>query len=110
MKLKRPFLIEFIILLATFFFVNPGFSQIRKEKLISFEGAIESVSQDFKFIVVNEVKIFISSTSTQISNDGGNTLMINDLKPKLRVAIEALRNPNGVTARKIVIKTSKRKR
>ena len=110
MKLKRSFFIEFIILLTAFLLINPGFSQMKKQDMISFTGVIENISEDSKFVVVNEVKIFISSSGTRINDEKGNILKISDLKPKLHVGIEALRSPNGIVAKKIVIKTSKRNR
>lgn len=107
-EFKKILGIQCVIFVLAFLLVNPVSSQTKKEENISFYGVIESVSEDLKFIVVNEAKIFISS-STRISDDMGNILKINDLKPKGHVAIEALRNQEKILAKKIVVKTSKGK-
>jgi len=85
---------------------NPGFNQVKKEEVMSFPGVIENVDKDFKFIV-NETRILLS-TATKIVDEKGNAFKINDLKPKLNVAIEVIRNPDGFLAKRIVVKTTKR--
>ena len=99
----RVFLIHFTIFIVIFASFNLGFAQVRIGETILFPGVIESVQKDFKFIVINEVKIFISR-DTKVVDENGNNLKINVLKSRLHVTIEALRNPNGFFAKKIVVR------
>jgi hypothetical protein len=108
MKLEKVFLIIFILVIGTYISVKPGSSQISRDEIVSFPGAIESVGKDFKFIVVNETRIYISS-NTNIGDEKGSVLSVEDLKPRLSVTIEAVRNPEGFFARKIVIRTLRMK-
>lgn len=107
MNLMRVFLIHFTIFIVIFVAFNLGLPQVRIGEAISFPGVIESVQKDYKFIVINEVKIFISR-DTKVVDENGNTLKINVLKSRLHVTIEALRNPNGFFAKKVVIKKLQR--
>lgn len=109
MKVRKRLFAEIIIFLTVAIFMNPAFSQVKKEGKILFSGVIESISEDLKFIVVNEARIFISPSSTKISDEWGNILNINDLRPKLHIIVEALQHPSGVFAKRILIKTSRRK-
>lgn len=108
MGLRKIFLINMFILMFTFMVFNPGFTQVKKEKTVSFPGVIENVDKDFKFIVVNEARILLSAT-TKIVDEKGNAFKISDLKPKVAVTIEAIRNPDGFLAERVVVKTTKRK-
>jgi hypothetical protein len=103
MNLQKIFLMKWVILILTLFILNPGLSQVKREEISSFSGVTESISNDFKLIVINEIRIFITA-NTKIVDEKGNTLKINDLKPKIYVAIEALRKPNGLFENKIVVK------
>ena len=103
MNSKKILLMKFSIFIFILFVVNFGFSQIRKEEIISFSGTITRISNDYKFIVVNEMNILINS-DTKIVNEKGKTLKINDLKPELFVRIEGAQNPNGFLAKKILVK------
>jgi hypothetical protein len=107
MQFKRILGIELTIFILIFVLINPLTSEVKGGEKISFSGVIESVSKDLKFIVVNEAKILISP-GTQIIGKRGKIFKINNLRPKLYVAVEAVRKPNGIMAEKIVIKTSKR--
>lgn len=93
--------------MVIFVVFKTGFTQVKKEEMVSFPGVIEKVDKDTKFIMVNEAKILLSA-ETKIVDDKGNALKISDLKPNLAVTIEAVRNPIGFLANKIVIKTTKR--
>jgi len=108
MKLQHTLVIIFILLTILYIDVVPCSSQIREGEIMSFPGVIESVGKDFKFIVVNETRIYISS-NTNIGDEKGSVLSATDLKPRLSVTIEAVRNPEGFFARKIVIRTSRTK-
>ena len=108
MRLKKALFVGFVISLVTLLLRDPSFSQVKTGEAISFPGVIESIHENFKFIVVNEVRIFIFP-NTKITDEKGDILKINHLKPKMNVTIEALRNPNGFFAKKIVVKTSNNK-
>jgi hypothetical protein len=107
MELQKVCFVKSVIFILTLMIFLPGF-QGKKEETISFPGVIESIDKNFKFIVVNEARIFVTA-DTNIVDEKGNILKIDDLKPKLSVAIEGVRSPDGFFAKKIVIKTLKRK-
>ena len=107
MNLIKVFLIQFTVFIFIFLIFNRGFSQVKTGEMISFPGVIQSIQKDFKFIVINEVRIFISR-DTKVVDENGNILKINVLKPRLNVSIETLRNPNGIFAKKIMIKGLKK--
>ena len=107
MNLKKIFLIEFAIFILTFLVFNLGFSEVKMGETTSFPGVIESIPADFKFIVVNEVRIYISP-DTKIVNENGNILKIEELKPRFNVTIEAVRSKDGFYAKKIVVKKLKK--
>lgn len=104
MNLQKTFMIIFILLSIVHIDVAPSSSQIRKDEIISFPGVIESVGESFSFIVVNETRIRISS-STNIVDEKGSVLGRDELKPKLHVTVEAVHNPEGFSAKKVIIKT-----
>jgi len=107
MNLLRVYLIHFTIFIVVFATFSPGFSQVRIGETISLSGVVESVQKDFRFLVMNEVRIFISR-DTKVVDESGNTLKISVLKSRLNVTIEAVRNPNGFFAKKIVLKSLKK--
>jgi len=107
MNLIRVFLIQFTVFIFISLIINLGFSQVKTGEMISFTGVIQSIQKDFKFIVINEVRIFISR-DTKVVDESGNTLKISVLKSRLNVTIEAVRNPNGFFAKKIVVKSVKK--
>jgi hypothetical protein len=110
MNLQRLLLTMLVILDMSLLIVHPGFSQVKGEEIKSFSGYIDNIPKDSKFIVVNERRVFISS-NTRIIGENGNILKIDELKPGLSVAVEGFWKPNGIFAEKItVIKTSKIKR
>ena len=103
MNSKNIFLMKFVIFIFIFFVVHFCFSQVKKEEAIIFSGIITRISSDYKFIVVSDVNILITS-DTKIVNEKGTILKINELKPKLFVRIEGVQNPNGLLAKKILVK------
>ncbi len=107
MKIKKNIVINLIILILTFLILSPGYAQMKGGQTITFSGVVEQISGDFKFIVVNETKISLSS-GIQIMDDRGNTLTVSDLKPRSPVTIEVLKSPRGFVAKKIVLKTQNR--
>jgi hypothetical protein len=107
MNSKKIFLIKVAIFILTFPVFNLGFTQVKIGETISFPGVIEKIQEDFKFIVINEVRIFISP-DTKIVDEKGKILKINELKLRLNVIIEALRSTEGFFAKKIVVKKLKK--
>jgi hypothetical protein len=85
---------------------NPSFSQVKKEERSSISGIVDSIPEDFKFVVVKDTRVFITP-NTKIVDEEGNILKANDLQPKLYVKIEALRKANSLFANKIVVKMPK---
>jgi hypothetical protein len=106
-NLRKIFLIEFAIFILTFLVLNLAFSQVKMGEITSFPGVIESIPADFRFIVINEVRIYISP-DTKIVNETGNILKIEELKPRFHVTIEAVRSKDGFYAKKIVVKKLKK--
>jgi len=106
MNIQKGFLIKSVISMIIFMTVTPGFSQVKKGETVPFTGIIKNISKDIKSILVNEVKIEISS-DTKIFDEKGNSLKMSDLKLKLYVAVEAAKNQDGFLAKRIVVKKLK---
>jgi hypothetical protein len=102
MNSHRVFFVPVILLIFLLLIPSASFSQVKKEKIISFSGTIKTISKDLKIVVVNDVNVLISP-DTKILDEKGRTLNINDLKPKLHVTVEAFENRDGIFARKIVV-------
>jgi hypothetical protein len=85
---------------------NPSFSQVKKEERSSISGIVESIPEDFRFVVVKDTRVFITP-NTKIVDEEGNILKAKDLQPKLYVKIEVLRRSNSLFANKIVVKMPK---
>jgi hypothetical protein len=106
MNLRKGFSTTLVVLIITFLMFNPSFSQVKKEERSSISGIIESIPEDFKFVVVKDMRVFITP-NTKIVDEEGNILKANDLQPKLYVKIEVLRKSNSLFANKIVVKMPK---
>jgi hypothetical protein len=105
MKFKKVFTIS-VFLLAMFWVIQPGFSQMKEERKVSFSGYIETIPKDPKYIVVSEARVLLSDA--KIVDENGTVLKASDLKPRLYVTVEGTQNPKGILAKKItVIKTPK---
>ncbi len=102
MKLQKILLLKLIVVILTLFIFHPGFSQVKREEAISFSGTIDNIPKDSNFIVVNERRVFISS-STKIANAKGSILRKNDLQRGLGVSIEGVQKPEGIFAEKITV-------
>jgi hypothetical protein len=100
MKFKKVFAIS-IFLLAMFWVIQPGFSQMKEERKVSFSGYIDSIPKDPKYIVVSEAKVLISDA--RIVDEKGAVLKASDLKPRLYVTVEGIQNPKGIFAKKITV-------
>jgi hypothetical protein len=104
MNLNKRFLA--ILILATLVLHLPSFAQIRRDEIISFTGVIEGIAGDFQSIIVNETRITIILPDTEIVDEKGNVLKVDNLRPKLRVRIEAVAKNKTFFSRKIVVQTS----
>jgi hypothetical protein len=100
MRFKKAFMVS-MLLLAAVLLGQPGFSQERSEKIISFSGLIESIPKGSNYIVVNEARVLV--TDAKIVSDKGSVLGIGDLKPGLYVTVEAVQRPNGVFAKTVTV-------
>jgi hypothetical protein len=97
--LIRSAICVFILVIST-----SGFSQVKKEEIISFSGTIKNISKDLKSIVItNDVNILIVP-NTKITNEKGNVLKAGDLKVGLYVVVETVQDAGVFVARKITIK------
>jgi hypothetical protein len=92
-----------IVLIWFLWLSAPASSQVTSGESVSFHGVIEQVADDYKFVVVNEARIALSSY-TKILDESGREVKTIDLKPKLRIQLEVLRTPNGFLAKTIVVK------
>jgi hypothetical protein len=107
MKRERRRYVQAIVLILTLLIFLPAMRVIKEEEA-SYSGVIKSVDKDFKFIMVNDVKVILSEKTT-VMDEKGNSLLKADLRTGLSVAIEGGRRPDGFFARKIVITTPKKK-
>jgi hypothetical protein len=70
---------------------------------ISFSGVIQSIPENFNFIIINEVRIFIFP-DTNIVNQDGDVLKTASLRSRQKVIVEASRIQEGFYAKKIILK------
>jgi hypothetical protein len=103
MKFAKVFLIQFVMIMVIFSLISPSFSQIKQEKRIIHSGMIELVSEDFKYISINERRIPITP-KTSVIDTKGNILKISELKSGLYVVVELIRKPDGSLEKRIVVK------
>jgi len=107
MNFRKVFFIKFLILFMILSFLPPTFAQVKRGKTVVGSGVIELVSRDRKlnadYIMINERKILVPS-DTKIVDEWGNALTLRDLRPGLKVVVEAMRNSAGSYERKITVK------
>ena len=104
MGLQNSLLIRSAICIFILVISIPGFSQVKKDEIISFSGTIKSISKDLKSIVItNDVNILIVP-NTKITDEKGNVLKAGDLKVGLYVVVETVQDAGVFVARKITIK------
>jgi cell division protein FtsI/penicillin-binding protein 2 len=106
MKLTKIFLILLALFIFVFLIFRIALSQVKTGETISFSGVIENIKENFEFIVVNEMRISISS-ETKIVDENGNPLKIDELKLGLNVTIKAVRNPNDFFAKRVILNKKK---
>jgi hypothetical protein len=109
MNVRKLLLLKVTIVVITLAINYPGFTQVKKEEIASFNGYIDHIPKDSSFIVVNEQRVFISS-NTKIVSERGSILKLNHLKPRLHVVIEGVQKPDGIFADKIIILRVSKKR
>lgn len=104
MGLQNSLLIRSAVFVLILAIHTSGFSQVKKDEIISFSGTIKSISKDLKSIVItNDVNILIFP-NTKITNEKGNALKAGDLKVGLYVVVETVQDAGVFVARKITIK------
>ncbi len=103
MKFGKSIVLHLTILALTFLIFNTGFAQTKGNQAIIFPGVIEQISSDFKFIVVNEARVSLSS-NTQVTDDKGNTLALYDLTRGSSISLEVVKQGSSFLAQKIVVK------
>ena len=103
MRFKKTVTI-LILLLAGVLLSVPGFTQDKGEKVVTFSARIQAVPKNTNYIVINEAKVFVSGA--KIVSDTGSPLSTTDLKPKLYVTVEAVKGPDGFSAKKVTVNSS----
>ena len=105
MNLKKVFLIKLLILVIALSLIGPVSSQGQTNKTIMYTGVIQMVTRDFKYIALNTVEHNIPITpQTKVFDERGNSLKVNDLRRGLNIAVEMIRNPDGSTEKRIIVK------
>jgi len=103
MNLQTRSLINFFtILIIVLLILTPGLSQVRPGETVSLSGMVKSISRDFSSILINNINIWISS-DTKVFDEDGNSLNLDQLRPRLHLTIEALEQQGGFFANKIVV-------
>jgi hypothetical protein len=107
MKLENVSFIKSVMFMLTLLIFLPGMQGIKHEGT-SYSGVIEQVDKDSKFLVINGAKMNVSQ-DTKILDEKGNSLKTDALKPALFAVIEGVTTSGGFLAKKIVIRTPKKK-
>jgi hypothetical protein len=105
MTIKVVLLIS-LILFANLLNFDIGFPQTRGGETISYSGIVKEVTWDHKSIVVGGKSFFISN-DTNVIDQKGNRLKIDDIKKNADVAIDAIPHPNGFIIKEIVVITDR---
>jgi hypothetical protein len=105
MNFKKVFFVQLLALVLTLSFIGPAFSQGRPSKRVVRAGVIEWVSRDFKYIGIDEGKVLITP-QTKVFDAYGNPLGISALERGRHVVVELIRNPDGSTEKRIIIRKS----
>lgn len=101
--------IQKVLVILLIIFLSPTITlSIMKADTISISGIIETVGQDYKFIIVNKTKIMIQS-GTVIVDENGRPLSKERLISKESVIVEAIRISRDLIAQKITIKSLSKK-
>lgn len=107
MKTGGTALIIVIALLPILLSSGTGFGQIKGAKeTIFFSGIVKNVSWDYKSIIVNDKSFFISQ-DTNVIDQKGNRLKIDNIRKNADVAIDAIPHPNGFIIKEIVVITDR---
>jgi hypothetical protein len=105
MNLKKVFFVKLLILMLALSLIVPALSQGGSGKRKVASGVIDWVSQDFKSIALNTVEHrIVIPPETKVLDAYGNSLKVTDLRRGLNVVIESVRNPDGSTEKRILIR------
>jgi len=96
MILRKVSLTKVVVSLFILLLFDLSFSQIRSETTVCFSGVIKSISGDYKFVVVNDVNILISSSARIVLKAG-------DLKSEFYVVLQGVESLDGILVKKIVV-------
>ena len=107
MKLEKGSFIKSVMFMLMVLIFLPGMQGIKLEGT-SYSGVIEGIDKDFKFLVINGAKMHVSQ-DTKILDERGNSLKTDALKPAHFAVIEGVTTSEGFLAKKIVIRTPKKK-
>ncbi len=108
MNLKKVFFIKLLVLLIVFLFIAPAFSQGNQSKTIMYAGVIQWVSSDFKYIAIPSAeRSILIPPETKVFDEQGNILKISDLRRGLHIVVEFIKNPDGSTEKRIIIKSER---
>lgn len=108
MNLRRLPITRWCFLVLILLVFLPGFTT-QRDTTRFLKGKIEAVDESLKFIMVNGIKVHISS-ATKIMNERGSALTISDLKPQMNVIIDGSRDKQEVFAKRIQLKIVKNRK
>lgn len=100
---KKIFFGAFFVFMLTQSLIGPAFSQGREEKTKIYSQKIDWVSRDFRYVEIKERRVLIPP-GTKVFDEKGNILEIRDLRSGRDAFLEFIRNPDGSTETRIVIK------
>lgn len=100
MRLKKVCIICSLFL-GMLLFSQTVLPEVKKEKVVSFSGFIESVAGNEKYVVVNEGKVFLAAT--KVVDEKGRVIGTSELKPRVYVRVDGTQRTNGFDAIKITI-------
>ncbi len=83
--------------------------QAKKVDTVAVNGMVEKIDKDLKFIVVNEIKMFLSP-KTVIMDQKGHYLKPESLKERSNLSVETLCTPDGYVIKKITVETPQKGR
>ncbi len=102
MKSKKGSFIQPVMLMLTLLIFLTGMQGIKQEGT-SYSGVIQHIDKNFRFLVINGVKLNISE-NTSILDEKGNRLKTDALKPTRSVVVEGVDTSEGFVAKKITIR------
>jgi hypothetical protein len=76
--------------------------EVKRMETVSVNGAIERIDPNHNVIVVNQIKMDLSS-DTRIVDEKGNAVKWDQLKPTTHLTVETVRMPDGYKVIKITV-------